>query len=143
MGASRKSWTAPGGASLSQADVKAPGADPGGLGADPGGPGAHGPSIEVGGGGPLIELEILRSWGASWGVLGAPGVVLGGPWRHLGVVLGILGLLGSVLGPSLDVLVASWGAFRCQFNLKAIFDRFLIDFGTRVGSREPQSELAG
>ena len=60
-GGSRKSWTAPGGASLSQADVKAPGADPGGLGADPGGFGAHGPSIEVGGGGPLIELEILRS----------------------------------------------------------------------------------
>ena len=52
------------------------------------------------GGGPLIELEILPSWGTSWGVLGTPGGVLGASWRHLGVVLGILGLLGSVLGPS-------------------------------------------
>ena len=38
------------------------------------------------GGGPLIELEILRSWGASWGVLEGPGGVLGASWRHLGVV---------------------------------------------------------
>ena len=53
------------GPSLSQADVKAHGADPGGLGADPGGPGAHGPSIEVGGNPkgpqPLVHTYIVFS----------------------------------------------------------------------------------
>ena len=84
----------------------------------------------------LLSSKFSTPGGASWGVLGAS-------WGHLGTVLGALGRLGSVLGPSWDVLGTSWDAFQCQFNFKAIFDRFLIDFWTRVGAREPQSELAG
>ena len=70
-------------------------------------------------------VRLGRVLGPSWGRIGN----LGASWERLGAVLKRLG----------DVL----GAFHCQLNLKAIFDRFLIDFGTHVGSREPQSELAG
>ena len=65
-----------------------------------------GPKSKFGGDLPkfVFESEILRSWEASWGGLGAYwerlGRVLGASWGRLGAVLGVLGRLGGVLGPS-------------------------------------------
>ena len=52
------------------------------------------------GGGPLKIRFGARNSPLLGGVLGHPGGVLGASWARLGAVLGVLGRLGSFLGPS-------------------------------------------
>ena len=83
-----------------------------------------------------FKLRFCRVLGAAWGrpgaVLGLLGAVLGASWGRLGASwerLGsVFGRLGAVLGCLGGILGTSWGAFHCQFDLKAVFDRFCFPF---------------